>query len=117
MVKWNHRTALTLTLTQILLKVKADNSGIKWEYALSLALMAKNCLSNGHGYSAYQLVFGHQLIYRAGEKTVYTAVFYWSDENGDLVGVLASHVDDRWRKTISLFKDWTTTVDCKQEPS
>ena len=45
------------TLTEMMLKIKADRQ-CDWETTLNWALMAKNCLSNTHGYSAYQLVFG-----------------------------------------------------------
>ena len=45
------------TLTFIMKKVKAERD-CDWETALRWALIAKNCLSNVLGYSAYQLVFG-----------------------------------------------------------
>ena len=45
------------TLTEIMRKIKLEKQ-CDWNIALSWALMAKNSLSNVHGYSAYQLVFG-----------------------------------------------------------
>jgi hypothetical protein len=46
-----------LTLSETVEKVKADRQ-CSWDTALSWALMAKNSLSNIHGFSAQQLVFG-----------------------------------------------------------
>ena len=46
-----------LTLSEIIHKVKQDRN-CTWDMALQWALMAKNSLSNVHGYSAHQLVFG-----------------------------------------------------------
>ena len=45
------------TLTEILLQVKSENK-CTWEDALNWALMAKNALTNIHGFSSYQLVCG-----------------------------------------------------------
>ena len=46
-----------MTLTEIIMKVKEDMK-CDYETVLSWALMSKNMLSNVHGYSSYQLVFG-----------------------------------------------------------
>lgn len=46
-----------LTLAETVKKVKIDMK-CSWEIALHWALMAKNCMTNVHGYSAHQLVFG-----------------------------------------------------------
>ena len=46
-----------MTLTEIIKKVKEDMK-CDYETVLSWALMSKNMLSNVHGYSSYQLVFG-----------------------------------------------------------
>lgn len=46
-----------LTLSEIVKKVKEDRK-CSWDMALQWALMAKNSLSNVHGFSAHQLVFG-----------------------------------------------------------
>ena len=56
---WSNRVCErhNLTLTEMVKKIKEDNQ-CDYEVALSWALMAKNMLSNVHGYSAYQLVFG-----------------------------------------------------------
>ena len=45
-----------MTLTEMIKKIKEENR-CDYEVALSWALMAKNMLSNVHGFSAYQLVF------------------------------------------------------------
>ena len=54
-------------LTETLMKIRSDNQNqlarkFNWETALAWALMAKNCLSNVHGYSSYQLVFGRNPV-------------------------------------------------------
>ncbi|XP_064622512.1 uncharacterized protein LOC135484764 [Lineus longissimus] len=46
-----------LTLAETIGKVRRDKN-CSWEMALHWALMAKNSMSNVHGYSAHQLVFG-----------------------------------------------------------
>ena len=47
-----------LTLSEIIQKVRTDRN-CSWDTALQWALNAKNSLSNVHGYSAHQLVFGN----------------------------------------------------------
>ena len=47
------------TLTEMMLKIEADRQ-CDLETTLNWAFMAKNCRSNIHGYSAYQLVFGRK---------------------------------------------------------
>ena len=46
-----------LTLSEMVYKVKKDQQ-CSWEMALHWALVAKNSLSNVHGYSSHQIVFG-----------------------------------------------------------
>ena len=50
-----------MTLTEIIKKVKVEMK-CDYEVALSWALMSKNMLSNVHGYSSYQLVYGKNPI-------------------------------------------------------